>query len=63
MKITIIRDNICEDREAIMTWFLNGLSRYVANKVELQYYLEIEDMMYMAINVKKTVEKKKIMQD
>jgi hypothetical protein len=29
------------------------LNRYIANVVELQYYLEIKDMVYMAIKVEK----------
>jgi hypothetical protein len=27
MEITIIKNNVFEDREATITWFLNGLDR------------------------------------
>ena len=32
-----------EDKEATMARFLNGLNREIANKVELQHYVEIEE--------------------
>jgi len=54
----MIRANFFKDREAIMAWFSNGLNRDIVNMVELQYYLEIEDMMYMAIKVEKQLKRK-----
>jgi hypothetical protein len=33
MKISIIRANVVEDREVIMTRFLNGLNRDITNVV------------------------------
>jgi hypothetical protein len=44
----MIRTNIVEDRETIMTRFLNGLNREITNLVELQHYIEIYDMVHMA---------------
>jgi hypothetical protein len=49
MKITMIRDNVVDDREATMTTFLKSLNREITNVVELQYYIELEDMVHMAI--------------
>ena len=49
----MIRANVSEDREATMTRFLNGLSIDISNVVELQHYLEIEDMTHIAINMEK----------
>lgn len=40
-----------EDREATMARFLVGLNRDIANVVELQHYVELEDMVHMAIKV------------
>ena len=34
-----------------MARFLNGLNRDIANVVELQHYVELEDMVHMAIKV------------
>uniref|UniRef100_A0A2N9ETU2 Retrotransposon gag domain-containing protein n=1 Tax=Fagus sylvatica TaxID=28930 RepID=A0A2N9ETU2_FAGSY len=49
MEIALIRANVEEDREATMARFLNGLNRDIANVVELQHYVELEDMVHMAI--------------
>ena len=40
-----------EDREATMAWFLSGLNREIANAVELQPYVEIDDMVHMEIKI------------
>ncbi|KAH9649251.1 hypothetical protein KPL70_025912 [Citrus sinensis] len=39
------RANMEEDKEATMARFLNGLSREIADKVELQHYVEIEEIV------------------
>uniref|UniRef100_A0A2N9EG69 Reverse transcriptase domain-containing protein n=1 Tax=Fagus sylvatica TaxID=28930 RepID=A0A2N9EG69_FAGSY len=44
MEIALIRANVEEDREVTMARFLNGLNRDIANVVELQHYVELEDM-------------------
>jgi hypothetical protein len=53
MKITMIRVNVYEERKATMARFLNGLNNDIANMVELQHYLEMEDMVHMAIKIEK----------
>jgi hypothetical protein len=53
MEITMIRANIEEDREATMVRFLNGLNWDISNVVELQDYVELEDMVHMAIKVER----------
>lgn len=53
MKITMIRVNASEERKAIVARFLNGLNNDIVNVVELQHYLEMEDMVHMAIKVEK----------
>ncbi|MGH2313448.1 hypothetical protein, partial [Streptococcus uberis] len=49
----MIRANVEEDREGTIARFLHGLNRYIANVVELQHYVEIEDMVHMAMKVEK----------
>jgi hypothetical protein len=49
----MIRANVVEDREATLTRFLNGLNRDIANVVELQHYVELEDMVHMATKVER----------
>ncbi|PKI50181.1 hypothetical protein CRG98_029425, partial [Punica granatum] len=46
MEIALIRANIEEDEEATMARFLCGLNREIANVVELQHYVEIEEMEF-----------------
>ena len=58
MEIAIIWANVEEDREATMARFLNGLNRDIANVVELQHYVELEDMLHMAIKVEWQLKRK-----
>ena len=58
MEIAMIRANVEEEREAIMARFLNGLNRDIANVVELQHYVELEDMVHMTIKVERQLERK-----
>ena len=43
--------NIEEDHETTMARFLQGLNGEIANVVELQHYVEVEDMVHMAIKI------------
>ena len=58
MEIAMIRANVEEDREATMAKFLNGLNRDIANVVELQHYVELEDMVHMAMKVEWQLKRK-----
>ena len=49
----MIRVNIVEDSEAILTRFLNCLNKEIANMFGLQHYVELEDMIHMALKIKK----------
>ena len=40
--------NVVGDRETTMARFLKGFNRDIANVVELQHYVELEDMVHMA---------------
>ena len=53
MEVAIIRANIDEDRESTMARFINGLNQDIADKVELQHYVEMEDLVHLAIKVEK----------
>ena len=43
------RENIEEDQEAIMVRFLVGLNQEIQNVVELQHYVELEDVLHMVV--------------
>ena len=45
--------NVVEDRESTMTRFLNDLNWNIANVVELQYYVELKDMVHMTIKMER----------
>ena len=54
----MIRANVEEDREATIAQFLNGLNREVANKVELQHYVEIEEIVRKAIKIEQQLKRR-----
>ncbi|KAL4367847.1 hypothetical protein GQ457_05G022420 [Hibiscus cannabinus] len=58
MEMAMMRANIEEDREATMTRFLNGLNTDIANVVELQHYIELDEMVHMAIKVQRQQHRK-----
>uniref|UniRef100_A0A2N9EK74 CCHC-type domain-containing protein n=1 Tax=Fagus sylvatica TaxID=28930 RepID=A0A2N9EK74_FAGSY len=58
MEVAMIRGNVEEDREATMARFLSGLNRDIANVIELQHYVEIEDMVHMAMKVERQLKRK-----
>lgn len=49
----MIRSNDEKDWEAIMALFLNDLNIEIANMVELQYYGELEDILHIAMKMKR----------
>ncbi|XP_057996491.1 uncharacterized protein LOC131175835 [Hevea brasiliensis] len=57
--MAMIRANVEEDREATMARFLKVQNLDIANIVELQHYVELDDMLNMAIKIEKQLKKKK----
>ncbi|KAM6556386.1 hypothetical protein CsatB_003405 [Cannabis sativa] len=57
MEMAMIRANVEEDREATMARFLNGLNREIANIIELHHYVQLEDLVHMAIKVERQLKK------
>jgi len=51
LEVAMIRGNVNEDEEVTLSRFLNGLNRNIANVVELQSYVELEELMHLAIKV------------
>ena len=45
----MIRANVEEDREATMARFLSSLNHEIVGVVELQHYVELKDMVHVAI--------------
>src|SRR5215470_880857 len=60
LEIAIIRANVEEDREVTMARFLNGLNGDIRDVVELQNYVEIEDLVHHAMKVEQQLKRKSI---
>ena len=58
MEVAMIRANIKKDRETTMARFLQGLKNEIANVVELQHYVEVEDIVHMAIKIEKQLKRR-----
>ncbi|XP_075507111.1 uncharacterized protein LOC142543625 [Primulina tabacum] len=58
MKVIMIRANIEEDSEATMARFLCGLNREVQDQVELRHYLDLDEMVQMAIKVEQQLKRR-----
>ena len=54
----MISANIGENREATMANFLGGLNHDSQDVVELQHFLELENLVYLAMTVKKQLRRK-----
>ena len=57
LQVAMIRDNVNEDEEVTMSRFLNGLNRDITNVVELHSYGELEELVILAIKVKKQLKR------
>ncbi|RDX65789.1 hypothetical protein CR513_55527, partial [Mucuna pruriens] len=49
MKIVMTRANVKKNREVTMAKFIRGLKKEIVDVVELQHYMEIEDLLHKAI--------------
>ena len=58
MEVAMIRAKVDENREATMARFLSGLNQEIANAVELQPYVEIEDMVHTAIKIERKLKRR-----
>ncbi|KAJ4717073.1 Transposon Ty3-I Gag-Pol polyprotein [Melia azedarach] len=58
MEIAMISANIEEDREATIARFISGLNKEIANVVDLQHYVEMEELLHKAIKVEKQIKSK-----
>ena len=51
MEMTLVRANIEEEIEDTMARFLNGLNPDIRDVVELQKYVELDDLLHKAVRV------------
>lgn len=58
MEVVMIMVNVEKDREVTMSRFSSDLDTQIGNVIKLQYYVELENMMHIAIKVEKQLKKK-----
>ena len=58
IEVAMARANIEEEREATMARSLAGLNREIQNFVDLKQYVELEDMVQMAIKIENKVKRR-----
>ena len=58
MKLFMIRANVEEDREAIMARFINGINHDIVHIMELHHYVELEEIVHLAVKMKKQLKQK-----
>ncbi|PON58606.1 hypothetical protein PanWU01x14_164960 [Parasponia andersonii] len=46
-----------EDRKVTMARFLNGLNREIANMIEIHHFVELEDLVHMAIKAERQLKR------
>jgi len=56
----MIRANVVKDRKTIMAKLLNVLNKKIINVVQLQHYVQLEDMVYMATKIERQLKRKVI---
>ncbi|RDX58429.1 Retrovirus-related Pol polyprotein from transposon 17.6, partial [Mucuna pruriens] len=60
MEIAMTRANVKENREVTMARFIGGLKKKIVDVVELQHYMEIEDLLHKAIQVERQLKSKNV---
>ena len=53
MEMIMTRTDTGEDEEATMARFLGGLNKEIANRVELQHYVELEELVHLAVKIER----------
>ena len=59
MEMLMVKANVEEDREGTMERFLNGLNKNIVDRVDLHHYVEIEDLVNLAMKVEKQLKGKR----
>ena len=60
MEMLMMRLSMNEDREATMARSLDGLNHEIANLVELQQYVDLEEMLHVAIKIENQLKRRGI---
>ena len=63
LKVAMIRDNVNEDEEVTMSRFFNGLNRDIINVMELQSYVDLEELEHLAIKVEEQLKRNLVLKN
>ena len=58
METLMLRADIQEDNEAIMSRFMGGLNRDIIDRLEVQHYVELEELLHKAIMFEKQLKRR-----
>lgn len=58
LETLLIRADVSEDREATMSRFLGGLNRDIQDRLEMQHYVDLEEMLHKAILVEQQLKRR-----
>jgi len=58
MEMVLIRANLHKDEDALIVRFLNGLNHDIKDIVELQNYLDLQELLHQAIRVEQQLKRK-----
>ena len=58
MELSMIRANVKKYMEVIMVRLMNGFNHDITHIVKLHHYVELEEMVYMVVNVEKQLKQK-----
>jgi len=61
MEVSMIRANVMKDREDTMAHFLHGIHSDIRDVVELQNYVELEDLEHQASKAEQQLKRKSAM--
>jgi len=60
MEMALVRANIEEETKDTMAHFLNGLNPDIRDVVELQKYVEWDDLLHKAVRVEQQLKRKSV---
>ena len=58
MEITMMNADLQEDLEVIMTRFLNGMRPNITEMVEVQHYMDMNEMLDKVVKVEKCLKRR-----
>lgn len=58
MDMAMIQANCMEEKEAIMAGFLNSLNTEIADVVQIQQYVTLDELVDLSVKLEKQIKKK-----